>query len=252
MSYIYHGTTDLITLPQRDVQTFPSGLVRVDRTYACRKALADRFRQTLAVGNPLPLDPGTPAIDGLYIFPEPRETVRDDGFVEFRVSAYGRKNTIGNIRPDFVTGSESGINYTVSSITKELCLPTDTALSQISLAPNFTSEIVYSYSEQEGSRLIELSKNVGYVQFGVLIRFSGLPFGGFIIETVLSTNASLYIYSIFKINLETQISGSSSKGFGYFSEFTITYAAPNPVTKLFEGVSGRNGIFIDGIPLSNL
>jgi hypothetical protein len=94
-NYTYHGTTDLVALPQRNVQTFPSGLVRVDRVYACRKALADRFRRDLAVGNPLPLDPGTPAIDGLYIFPEPQENVRGDGFSEFRVSAYGRTSTSG-------------------------------------------------------------------------------------------------------------------------------------------------------------
>lgn len=108
-NYTYHGTTDLVTLPQRDVQTFPSGLVRVDRTYACRKALADRYRRDLAVGNPLPLDPGTPAIDGLYIFPEPREIVRDDGFSEFRVSAYGRTNTTGT--------EQISEEYTTESIT---------------------------------------------------------------------------------------------------------------------------------------
>jgi hypothetical protein len=96
-NYIYHGSQGLITLPERNVQTFPSGLVRIDRVYACRKTLTDRFRRDLAVGNPLPFDDGAPAIDGAFIFPEPQEVVRDDGFAEFRVSAYGRTNTTGNI-----------------------------------------------------------------------------------------------------------------------------------------------------------
>lgn len=94
-SYTYHGTQDLIALPGRSIQTFPSGLVRVDRTYACRKGLEAFYREQLRAGNPLPLDDGTPAIDGLFIFPEAQETVRDDGFSEFRVSAYGRINTTG-------------------------------------------------------------------------------------------------------------------------------------------------------------
>jgi hypothetical protein len=90
MSYTYHGTTDLVALPNRTVQTYPSGLVRVERSFVCRKAQVARFRNTIKVNEPMPFDDGAPAIDGLYIFPEPQEIVRDDGFVEFRVTAYGR------------------------------------------------------------------------------------------------------------------------------------------------------------------
>jgi hypothetical protein len=130
MSYTYHGTTDLVTLPQRNVQTFPSGLVRVDRVYACRKTLADRFRRDLAVGNPLPLDPGTPAIDGLYIFPEPQEIRRDDGFVEFRVSAYGRTNTTGveQISEEFTTESISSELLTGQAVLKNNLLTKEVVL----------------------------------------------------------------------------------------------------------------------------
>lgn len=90
MSYTYHGTTDLIALPNRAVQTFPSGLVRVERSFVCRKDQVAKYRNTIKVNEPMPFDDGAPAIDGLYIFPEPQEVVRDDGFVEFRVTAYGR------------------------------------------------------------------------------------------------------------------------------------------------------------------
>jgi hypothetical protein len=95
MSYTYHGTNGIIALPGRSISTFPSGLVRVDRTYAVRADRASVVRREFAAGNLLPFDDGTPAIDGLYIFPEPQETRRDDGFVEFKVSGYGRTNTIG-------------------------------------------------------------------------------------------------------------------------------------------------------------
>jgi hypothetical protein len=97
MSYQYHGTSDLIALPGRSVQTYPSGLVRVERSFMCRKADVARYRNILRVNEPMPFDNGAPAIDGLFIFPEPQEQVRDDGFVEFRVTAYGRTNIFSQI-----------------------------------------------------------------------------------------------------------------------------------------------------------
>jgi hypothetical protein len=104
-NYIYHGTRNLIALPGRAVQTFPSGLVRIDRTYACRAADAGRYRRDFAVGNPLPFDDGSPSIDQLSIFPEPQEEQGDDGFVRFRVSAYGRVNTTGTTQSFFEEGT---------------------------------------------------------------------------------------------------------------------------------------------------
>jgi hypothetical protein len=103
-NYTYHGTSNLIALPGRSVQTFPSGLVRVDRTYACKAADAGRYRQQFAIGNPLPFDDGTPSIDQMSIFPEPQEDRGDDGFVRFSVSAYGRVNTTGTIQSFFEEG----------------------------------------------------------------------------------------------------------------------------------------------------
>jgi hypothetical protein len=90
MAYTYHGTSNLIALPNRTVQTYPSGLVRVERSFVCRKADVAKTRNTIRVNERMPMDDGAPAFDGLFIFPEPQEVVRDDGFVEFRVTAYGR------------------------------------------------------------------------------------------------------------------------------------------------------------------
>jgi len=114
-NYTYHGTRDLIALPGRSVQTFPSGLVRVDRTYACRAADAGRFRQQFAVGNPLPFDDGVPSIDGLFIFPDAQEEAGGDGFVKFRVSGYGRTNINGYDRREFVQGTTNIIIVSTSA-----------------------------------------------------------------------------------------------------------------------------------------
>jgi hypothetical protein len=69
--------------------------VRVERSFVCRKADVATYRKQIKVGDKMPNDDGAPAIDGLYIFPDPQETTRDDGFVEFRVTAYGRSNETG-------------------------------------------------------------------------------------------------------------------------------------------------------------
>ena len=95
MSYTYHGTSELIALPNRTVQTYPSGLVRVERSFVCRKADAKKYRQQIITGARMPQDDMDVAIDGLFIFPDAAETARDDGFVEFRVTAYGRTNKTG-------------------------------------------------------------------------------------------------------------------------------------------------------------
>ena len=93
-SIIYEKNTNgLIATGQRTASTFDSGLVRVDRKYVCRSSAAATHRATLAVGNAPPDDDGAPCIDGLFIFPQPQELQRGDGFTEFQVSSYGRTST---------------------------------------------------------------------------------------------------------------------------------------------------------------
>lgn len=87
--------TALIPQPGRAVNTFPSGLVRVDQTYLGLTSQAATHRATLAVGNEMPDGDSTPCIDGLFIFPEAQERRREDGFTEYIVSAYGRVNSTG-------------------------------------------------------------------------------------------------------------------------------------------------------------
>jgi len=95
MSIIYEQTPGgLYPTGQRTVSTFPSGLIRVDQSFACKTSAAATHRATLAVGASFPGD-SYPAMDGLKIFPEPQEKRRDDGFTEFMVSGFGRVNTVG-------------------------------------------------------------------------------------------------------------------------------------------------------------
>lgn len=152
-SYQYHGTRDLIALPGRLVQTFPSGLVRVERSFMCRKADVAKYRNALRVNEPMPFDDGAPAIDGLYIFPEVQEQVRDDGFVEFRVTAYGRTNaepiltrgtTRGTVTVEIALFNEDGelLGYNYQSVPSvndvldfKAVLPSSTSPTLFSVAP---------------------------------------------------------------------------------------------------------------------
>ena len=143
MAYTYHGTTNLIALPTRTVQTYPSGLVRVERSYVCRKADAARNRSKFEVGDFLPNDSGAPAIDGLYIFPAAQETVRDDGFVEFKVSAYGRINTTGSekIEDEYNNDTLSVSGSQLGFITKTKILTREFVIFQSENVPPTTNKI---------------------------------------------------------------------------------------------------------------
>lgn len=89
--------TALIAQPGRAVNTFPSGLVRVDQVYLGLTSQTATHRATLAVGNNMPDGDSSPCIDGLKIFPEVQERRREDGFTEYIVSAYGRVKSTATI-----------------------------------------------------------------------------------------------------------------------------------------------------------
>jgi hypothetical protein len=117
----------LIPQAGRSVNTFPSGLVRVDQTYLGLTANAAEHRDILAVGNDMPDGDTSPCIDGLKIFPEAQERRREDGFTEYIVSAYGRSNTTGFIlnepvvnKIDFKKGEQTySATFTFGSLNLE-------------------------------------------------------------------------------------------------------------------------------------
>ncbi|MEN9534836.1 MAG: hypothetical protein RLZ22_161 [Verrucomicrobiota bacterium] len=101
---IYEKTANgLYPTGQRTVATFPSGLLRVEQTFACKTTSAPTHRASLAVGSDFPSGSyasnewlGYPSYDGFKIFPEVQEIQRNDGFTEFKASGYGRTSEDGS------------------------------------------------------------------------------------------------------------------------------------------------------------
>jgi hypothetical protein len=211
-NYTYHGTRDLIALPGRTVQTFPSGLVRVDRTYACRAADAGRFRPQFAVGNPLPFDDGSPAIDGLFIFPDAQEEVRDDGFVHFSVSGYGRTNTNGYDRREFVQGTT---NILIVTLTGSGAGRAQQEFNITTLNESLVRTFVSS-SEQP------FNFNIGIQQNELKVY---LPDGRLITEAYPPGGASSGIGSFSSTNSGTFVvfGGTQTTNFGRWTEVRIVY-----------------------------
>jgi hypothetical protein len=94
----------------KSIKSFPSGLVLVSQQYAVPKGYegvavpkgyegAGEFR----VGNLLKIS--SPAVDGLYIFPEPEWRDSGDGFTRITVSAYGRSRLQPQIETSFILGT---------------------------------------------------------------------------------------------------------------------------------------------------
>ena len=196
MAYNYHGTSNLIALPGRSVQTFPSGLVRVDRTYACRAADAGRYRQQFAVGNILPFDDGAPSIDPLSIFPEPKEEQGDDGFYRFSVSAYGRVNTTGTVQSFFeegtftiITSLQGNLSITTNTLqlacVNEIAIASYVALNTNQPIDNLPSDIpLRVYIRQNGS-LVPIES---VYPSGTTFEYSGGTLGKIATTTTVTIN----------------------------------------------------------------
>jgi hypothetical protein len=230
MAYTYHGTRNLVTAPGRSVQTFPSGLVRVERTYICRRGDEARYRSELAVGNLLPDDEGTPAIDGLYIYPDPQEQTKDSGFTEFRVTSYGRTNTTGNIERLGVIERLTGgfgtkhFDYLYENYIFTKVLPSNVSLSQIFEPPqiNIVTEV------QPSAGIASFTKYDGPINLGpsTFTRFIiDASAQGFVVseQPFLSSGSSATTYSLYSVGKGIFYASHTTKNFGSFSEYAISY-----------------------------
>jgi hypothetical protein len=212
MAYTYHGTSNLIALPNRTVQTYPSGLVRVERSFVCRKADVAKNRNTIRVNERMPMDDGAPAFDGLFIFPGPQEIVRDDGFVEFRVTAYGRTTVTGSIETNFEVG---GFNYS-------------TIDNQVPQPSTFVSAIIPRYTQ----KIVLQSSEVSNFSFEIDADFLPISVGMFsttVQEGQIETAAVNVPYKIWE---EYFMTGPSSSGLSYngFTLFTYGLFSSFPFT----------------------
>ena len=93
MAFQYFGKSTPIEKGNKTVSTYSSGLCLVQQSYVIRKIDEEIYRNEFVSGSTLDLV--SPAVDGLYIFPEPQWRDSGNGFMEIAISAYGRSNTIG-------------------------------------------------------------------------------------------------------------------------------------------------------------
>jgi hypothetical protein len=229
-NYTYYGTRDLIALPGRSVQNFPSGLMRVERSFMCRKDAVARYRNALRVNEPMPFDDGAPAIDGLFIFPEPQEQVRDDGFVEFRVTAYGRTS----FSAPFERKLTQGLYYIQANI---LYNPTTPAPSSPLLPidatyPSLNESFVFR-TVLPAATTSEQLLEPPFIVDAVVLAVSGPVFGKRLrnrqeVSTSLPEAVDSYLFPSLSLVL-TQI---STINFGAWTEWTYTWEARARVTGL--------------------
>ena len=232
MAYNYHGTFGLVALPGRSITTFPSGLVRVDRTYACRTERASVFRQQFAVGTILPFDDGTPAIDGLYIFPDAQETRKEDGFTEFKVSAYGRTNTTGQVSSTVEEG-----RFILRSTSQ---FPPATTFSQQSLPCVIelvtTKSVAFNTSPISEILPVAIPINVFVRQDGRFVKLEEIYRPGTVFFPAAQAGQSgsaVNITKITRITINPIIKEAPGTQFGTFREVIFTFSADAIVNEFF-------------------
>lgn len=95
MSTLYtRDGEDFFELPGRTVNTFTSGLVRIDSTYLVKTSNIQTVKDSnFKVGSPIYGNDEYPAVDGLYLYPEAQERRRETGMTEIIASYYGRTRT---------------------------------------------------------------------------------------------------------------------------------------------------------------
>jgi hypothetical protein len=152
----------------------------------------------------MPLDNGAPAIDGLFISPEPQEQVRDDGFVEFRVTAYGRTAeeayitkgaaliTVRLAREIIAVAIDGGVISTTTQVT-----------NQIALGAAYTIKLVVPSSISLENLSQFVPRSITPEVFG---DFLGFPIRKFLILTQFSS-VNFGVFSEYTYSYETSASG---------------------------------------------
>lgn len=219
----------LIPQPGRAVNTFPSGLVRVDQTYLGLTSQATTHRATLAVGNDMPDGDSSPCIDGLKIFPEVQERRREDGFTEYIVSAYGRVNTTGKADSNFEDGFATIRSNVIfdgtmtNSENKVPCLNEILVFSKVVLSDAFPTKNLPSGAVIR-SWLPDTANPGEYILFETQYpsgTFSE-PSGGTSHNTITTTRTT---------QTTAEIVQNSSTLFGYWKEQVLTLRASTLVTQ---------------------
>jgi len=109
----------------QSIEQWESGLIRLTQSYLVPTTDKLTYIQSFAKGTQVD-DTGTPASDGLYVYPEPTCTDLNNGFSRITVTAYGRKDTYSfdttYSRISFTY--ETPIAGVVVEVTREFLVPT--------------------------------------------------------------------------------------------------------------------------------
>jgi hypothetical protein len=238
-----------IYLPGRTQETFPSGLLKVTRSYACLPsevgsvqtvlgggASVLSVRDQLKAGNVLP-DKGAQTSDAvggpIIIFPDPTELKRDDGMIEFRVTAYGRSTLNFNITQSDVRGTyfetfrneAANVPFSFSvrpALNRQYIvrgvLQTSQGLDVATSIPSELQVIVRPGQAPDG-----LGPGSGFVQGYGSPLVSGITDLGDFIQTNLEGTIETTFRRTITINTFLVLQNLESTNFGAYTEFVATW-----------------------------
>jgi len=222
MSYtLFNSTTaatGLIAQPGRAVNTFPSGLVRVDQTYLGLTANTATHRGILSVGNDMPDGDTAPCIDGLKIFPEVQERRREDGWTEYIVSAYGRLKltaAIENRRAVYTRGAF--LTITRKTVTATIVSHSFPSFSELGIPSGaFSPESAFLFNQESGEPeegSFTLISQTGYWQKYNLVFPSSAV-------SIFFISAGIDAKGEFAMDLPLSL---TQRNFGYWNEWIFAY-----------------------------
>jgi hypothetical protein len=128
METIYKSGSGNWRQAEKSVQTSRSGLIRVEQEYKTLTSTVATDAATFAIGNVLNV--ASPALDSLYIYPEPQWREEAGGFSTISVSAYGRTRTGYTVEEQIKPGTGFQIDTTPGE-------PPTTAQTEVSLLKTY-------------------------------------------------------------------------------------------------------------------
>jgi hypothetical protein len=216
MSTLYtRDGEDTYELPGRTVNTFASGLVRIDNSYVAKTSNIQEVRNvSFKVGQPIYGDDTYPAVDGLFLYPEPQEVRKEYGMTELIASYYGRTRT--DVPPPVATERSIAIGSYVISINDlffEFVVPVGEVVNfrdqDLFNTPRSEPNAIYTDS---GETLVNFRKSfTGEGGVGVSVLFDSYSY-------INNLAGTFYIY----LRKPTMLV-IAQRNFGKFVELEVTY-----------------------------
>ena len=200
-------------LPGRTVNTFASGLVRVDTSYAVPTQYAQATRNgSFQVGQPILGNDVDPAVDGLFLYPDAQEVRKEYGITELIASYYGRTRT--DVPPPTVIERSVGIGGLVLSLNDlffQFVVPVGEIINfrDQNLFDSILSEPNSVYTTADG--FVNFVKAKTYQGSGILAGFDSYTYD------VFDRSQSYFLLR------QPYITVIAQRNFGKFVELDVTY-----------------------------